>query len=53
MTVEKRLTPSVALKLSATRLLGSRVEFTQFGDLIRGYDLGHTLSLSASWELGG
>ncbi|MGH7443896.1 MAG: TonB-dependent receptor domain-containing protein, partial [Longimicrobiales bacterium] len=52
VTVEQHLTSGVALKLSAARLLGSQVEFTQFGDLIRGYDLGRNLSLSVSWELG-
>lgn len=52
VTVEQRLARGVALKLSAARLLGNEVEFTQFGDLIRGYDLGRTLSLSVSWQLG-
>ncbi len=52
LTVEKQLTGAVALKLSAARLLGSEVEFTQFGDLIRGHELGRTVSLTVSWEPG-
>jgi hypothetical protein len=42
----------LALKLTAGRLLGNEVRFTQGGDLLRGYDVGRTLSLSVSWEAG-
>ena len=49
VTVEKEFGAGFGVKLSAARLLGSRVEFTQFGDLIRGYDLGRTVSMSVSW----
>lgn len=39
-------------KLSASRLVGSEVEFTQGGETVRGYDLGRSLSLSLSWGAG-
>lgn len=39
-------------KLSASRLVGNEVEFTQGGEKLRGYDLGRSLSLSLSWGAG-
>jgi len=39
-------------KLSASRLLGNVVEFTQGGDLLRQYDAGRSLSLGLSWGVG-
>lgn len=38
-----------SLRFAAERLLGSDVEFTQGGDLLRGYELGRVFSLSVSW----
>lgn len=39
-------------KVSASRLLGNQVEFTQGGGTLRAYDLGRTLSFSLSWGSG-
>lgn len=39
-------------KLSANRLLGNEVEFTQGGGTLRSYDVGRSLSLSLSWGSG-
>ncbi|MBW3552353.1 MAG: TonB-dependent receptor [Gemmatimonadetes bacterium] len=39
--------------LRAKRLLGSDMEFTQDGEIVRSYDLGRVVSLSVSWDLGG
>ncbi|MGI9190288.1 MAG: TonB-dependent receptor domain-containing protein [Longimicrobiaceae bacterium] len=54
-TVEQALRAGLSLKLSAARLLGSDVEFSQSfpsGDEVvtRQYDLGSTFSASLSWE---
>jgi hypothetical protein len=54
-TLEQDLPRGVALKFSATRLLGDRVRFTQSfpnGDTVvtRQYDLGRAFSLGLSWE---
>ena len=47
--IEQRLWEQVSAKLSASRLLGNEVEFTQGGDIVRSYDLGHTISVSLRW----
>ena len=39
-------------KLSASRLLGTEVEFTQGDDVIRGYDMGRSVSFGLSWGTG-
>jgi TonB-dependent receptor len=39
-------------KLSASRLLGNVVEFTQGGGLLRSYDMGRSVSLGVSWGVG-
>jgi outer membrane receptor protein involved in Fe transport len=39
-------------KLSAARLLGNEVEFTQGGDVIRAYDMGRSVSFGLSWGAG-
>lgn len=39
-------------KISASRLIGNEVEFTQGGGLLRAYDLGRSVSLGISWGLG-
>ncbi|MDZ7780849.1 MAG: carboxypeptidase regulatory-like domain-containing protein [Gemmatimonadota bacterium] len=39
-------------KLSANRLLGNQVEFTQGGGTLRSYEVGRSLSLSLSWGSG-
>lgn len=53
LTIEQPLPWNLELKASASRLLGSVVEFTQGGDLLRRYDTGRSISLSIGWELGG
>lgn len=54
-TMEQELPRGVALKLSATRLLGDEIRFTQSfpnGDEVvtRQYDLGRAFSVGLSWE---
>jgi len=39
-------------KLSASRLIGNEVDFTQGGDVIRGYDMGRSVSFGLSWGTG-
>jgi hypothetical protein len=39
-------------KLSASRLIGNEVEFTQGGGLLRSYDLGRLVSFGLSWGSG-
>lgn len=39
-----------SVKVAAGRLLGNEVEYTQAGALLRGWDLGRTLSLSVGWK---
>jgi outer membrane receptor for ferrienterochelin and colicin len=39
-------------KLSASRLLGNEVEFTQGGGTLRSYDMGRSVSFSLSWGSG-
>jgi hypothetical protein len=55
VTVDQPLWSGISLKLSAARLLGGQVEFTQKfpnGDTVttRAYDLGRTFSMSVSWK---
>lgn len=57
LTVEQQLPRGFEMKLSATRLLGQEVRYTQSfpnGDTVttRQYDLGRAISLSLSWEPG-
>lgn len=55
LVVEKGLTGNLSAKLAATRLVGdTTIEFTQFGDVLRGYEIGRRVALSLSWApLGG
>lgn len=53
LVVEQPLLRVLELRLSAGNILGSEVEFTQFGDLLRGWDPGREVSLSLSWWPGG
>lgn len=39
-------------KISASRLIGNEVEFTQGGGLLRSWDLGRSVSLGISWGIG-
>lgn len=39
-------------RISASRLVGNVVEFTQGGGLLRSYDLGRSVSLGLSWGIG-
>ena len=50
--VEWPLASGWKAKVAATRLLGSHVEFTQEGETLRSYDLGHSVSLALSWGTG-
>lgn len=50
--VELPLRSGWKAKLSANRLLGNEVEFTQGGGTLRSYDVGRSLSLSLSWGSG-
>jgi len=55
VVVEKGLSGNLSAKLAATRLVGdTSIEFTQFGDVLRGYEIGRRVALSVSWSpLGG
>jgi len=50
--VEWPLSAGWKAKLSANRLLGNEVEFTQGGGTLRSYDVGRSLSLSLGWGTG-
>ncbi len=52
VVMERRLTHSAKVKLSASRLLGNVVEFTQDGDLLRRWNNGRSVSLSVGWDTG-
>ena len=52
IVVERRIPNGARLKLSASRLVGNRVEFTQGGGLLRQWKRGRTVSLSIGWETG-
>ena len=52
VVVERRIPSGAKLKLSASRLVGSRVKFTQGGGLLRQWDRGRTFSLSVGWDTG-
>lgn len=49
VVVEQPLLRTLQLKLSASRILGNEVEFTQGGDLLRSFDLGRKFSIGLSW----
>jgi outer membrane receptor protein involved in Fe transport len=49
---EQPLPYGLSIKVTASRLLGSEVRFTQDGRTVRTYDAGRTLSVSASWSPG-
>jgi outer membrane receptor protein involved in Fe transport len=53
LVLEQPFGRGLSAKLSAQRLVGSTVEFTQGGESVRRYDLGQEVSLSVSWDLGG
>lgn len=53
VVIEQDLPGGFNAKLSASRLLGNEVEFTQGGGTLRGYDTGHSFSLSIGWQPGG
>ena len=52
IVVERRILNGAKLTLSAGRLFGNKVEFTQGGGLLRQWDSGRTVSLSIGWETG-
>jgi outer membrane receptor protein involved in Fe transport len=51
-TVEWPLYSGWKAKISASRLLGSVIEFTKGGELLRSYDTGRSVSLGLSWGAG-
>lgn len=53
LVLEQAIGSDIGLKLSAKRLLGNEVEFTQGGDVLRAWTTGRELSLSFSWGAGG
>ena len=52
VVVERTLFSGAKLKLSASRLVGNEVRFTQGGGLLRRWDTGRTVSLSIGWDTG-
>lgn len=52
IVVERAISGGARLKLSANRLVGSEVRFTQGGGLLRRWDTGRTVSLSIGWDTG-
>jgi TonB-dependent receptor len=50
--VEWPLTGGWKAKLSANRLLGNEVQYTQGGGTLRSYDVGRSVSLSLGWGIG-
>jgi len=50
VVVQQQLAGGIGLKLSAERLLGNEIVFTQEGDVLRSWDRGRTVSLSVSWS---
>lgn len=52
VVVEAPLLRGWTAKLSAGRILGNQVEYTQGGDVLRSWDQGRTLSLGFSWGSG-
>lgn len=52
VVLEQRIRGGAKIKLSASRLIGNVVEFTQGGGLLRSWDAGRTLSLSVGWDTG-
>ena len=49
VVVQQALGDRWSVELSAERLVGGRVEFTQGGDLLRSWDPGRLFTLSVSW----
>lgn len=49
IVVQQPIGDSWSIELSAERVLGDRVEFTQGGDLLRSWDPGRLFTLSVSW----
>ena len=52
VVVERRIPSGAKLKLSASRLVGGKVKFTQDGGLLRQWDRGRTFALSVGWDTG-
>ena len=52
IVLEQRLFSGTRAKLSASRLLGNVVEYTQEGELLRRWNNGRTVSLSVGWDPG-
>ena len=52
IVVEQAMPGGFDLKVTASRILGNRVTFTQGGELLRRYDTGRTISLSLNWGPG-
>ena len=52
LVLEQRIRSGATVKLSAGRLLGNVVSFTQGGGELRSWNAGRTLSLSLGWDTG-
>lgn len=52
LVLERTLANGMALKLSASRLAGNVVQFTQYDSLLRQWDSGRTISFSIGWDTG-
>lgn len=53
LVLEHPFSHGLSAKVSARRVLGSDVVFTQGGDVVRSYDTGRVVSLSVSWNIDG
>lgn len=52
IVLERMLASGMVVKLSASRLVGNIVEFTQYDSVLRRWDSGRTLSFSIGWDTG-
>ena len=53
VVLERTFIGGTKAKLSASRLVGNEIEFTQGGGLLRRWDAGQTVSFSIGWSTGG
>ncbi len=52
VVLERTLASGMVVKLSASRLVGNVVEFTQYASVLRRWDSGRTISFSLGWDTG-
>lgn len=53
VVLERGVRSGAKVKLTAKRLLGNKVEFTEGGALLRRWDTGRSVSISIGWSTGG